>query len=71
MAVKRTVLQKDSADAAPKRRKVSLSTFRKRQTQYERNYQTMSWLRCDTDDNCVQTLWCHACRGNEDTQMLG
>ena len=60
---------KDSADTAPKRRIVSLATFRKWQTQYEREYQTMSWLHCDTDasdDNCVKTLWCHACRGNED-----
>ena len=47
---------------------VSLSTFIKWQAQLERELQTMTWLRCDTDTSnpaVVDTLWCHACRTKE------
>ncbi len=52
----------------PKRRQVSLSTFKKWQAQLEREHQTMTWLRCDTDKSnptVIDTLWSHASRTNE------
>ena len=35
----------------PSRRQVTLTTFKKWQVQLEREHQTMTWLRCDTDQN--------------------
>ena len=46
-------------------RRVSLSTFKKWQTHYEKEYQTLSWLRCNLDfdsNDCVGSLWSELCR---------
>ena len=55
-----------SPSKKPKHHQVSLSMFTK--WQLEREHQTMSWLRCDTDKSdptVIDTLWCHACRTSE------
>ena len=47
------------------RRQVSKETFIKWQRSYERDYQSLTWLRAEVDDKdkkLVDTLWCHACR---------
>ena len=52
----------------PRRRQVTLTTLKKWQVQLEREHQTMTWLRCDTDQNnptVVNTLWRNASRMNE------
>ena len=51
------------------RRQVSLTTFNKWQVQFERDYQAMTWLRCEVskeNPNLVETLWCYACRSYEE-----
>ena len=48
------------------KRQVTLATFNKWQLQFDRNYNSLSWLRCETNDNTlVEKLWCHACRKYE------
>ena len=57
-----------SISSTSKKRKVSIITFNKWQSQYEREHQTLSWLRCDVDKcnrTSVETLWCDACRQHE------
>jgi len=52
----------------PRRRQVTLTTFKKWQVKLEREHQTMTWLRCDMEQNnptVIDTLWCDACRMNE------
>ena len=47
---------------------VTIATFKKWQTQLEREHQTLSWLRCDADTvskELVDVLWCNACRKHE------
>ena len=56
----------DSIDdaATKKKRRVSVSTFKQWQTLYEKDYQSLSWLRCTTDENdpsLVSTLTCAIC----------
>ena len=49
-------------------RRVSLCTFKKWQTHYEIEYQTLSWLRCNLDldsNDCVGSLWYELCRRYE------
>ena len=66
---KRTV---DSAPTTtPKKRKVTITTFNKWKTEFERDHGNLSWLRCDVckEDNLktvVEMLWCEACRKHED-----
>ena len=55
--------------ASSKKRKVTITTFNQWKTQFERDHQTLSWLRCDVrqeDKTIVEILWCEACRKHED-----
>ena len=50
------------------KRQVSKDTFIKWQKVHERQYQTMTWLRCtvdSSDKSLVATLWCEVCRKYE------
>jgi hypothetical protein len=50
------------------KRQVSLETFKKWQRTYEKDYRSLSWLRCDTDNDSklhVSILWCLLCRKYE------
>ncbi len=47
------------------RRQVKVTTFKQWQSTYEREYQTLTWLRCKTDDlspSLVDTLTCSVCQ---------
>ena len=49
------------------KRQVAVSTFEKWQRNYDRDHQTLSWLRCDTDKadrNLVALLWCSVSRND-------
>ena len=50
------------------KRQVTKSTFDKWQQEYERDHQTLSWLRCDLerDKRHVATLYCAVCKKYED-----
>ena len=57
-------------DASTKqaKRQVSKETFNKWQRTYEKEHQSMAWLRCDIDAHqktLVSTLWCVVCRKYE------
>ena len=55
----------DSAKKGRGRRQVSVLTYKKWQTNYNQEYQTLSWLRCDVnehDKSLVGLLWCAVCR---------
>ncbi len=65
--------RKRTADSAPttssKKRNVTVTTFNKWKTQFERDHSTLSWLRCDVskeDKTVIEMLWCEACRKHED-----
>ena len=58
MATKRMIT---SSETQPKRRQTTVATFRKWQTQHEKEYQMLSWLRCDRK-SLVQSLWCALCK---------
>ena len=65
--------RKRSADGTPspssKKRKVTISTFNKKKTQFECDHNTLSWLCWDVsieDKTVVKTLWCKACRKHKD-----
>ena len=48
---------------------MSVSTFEKWQREYDREYQSLLWLRCNKDGtnrSVVETLWCDVCRRFED-----
>ena len=59
-----------SQDSAKKaKRQVSVLTYKKWQTNYEQEYQMLSWLRCDVnerDKSLVGLLWCAVCRRFEE-----
>ena len=50
------------------KRQVSKDYLLKWQRTYERDYQTMTWLRADFEDDrmMVSTLWCEVCRRYEE-----
>ena len=54
-----------SFEPSPKRRQVTITTFKKWQTQHEKEYQTLSWLRCDSDSRKL-LVWRAACKKYED-----
>ena len=59
----------DSCSSAPKRRKVTVTAFEKWQKQFDKEHQTLSWLRCCKDQSnrsLVSTLFCDVCRLYED-----
>lgn len=69
MATKRS---SSSQPAATKktRGQETYTTFKKWHNLYKWDYQTLSWLRCDTSkDNheIVENLWYHLCRKHEST----
>ena len=47
------------------KRVVPIATFNKWQLQFDKDYSTLSWLRCDSSDSLVETLWCATCRRYE------
>ena len=51
------------------KRQVTTSTFDKWQQEYERDHQTLSWLRCDLerDKRHVAALYCAVCKKYEDS----
>ena len=66
---KRKKTEDSASTTGPKKRKVTVTTFNKRKTQFESEHSTLSWLRCDVcKDNkaAVEVLWCEACRKYED-----
>ena len=52
----------------PKRKQVTTTTIKKWQLQHEKEHQTLSWLRCDSESkkSLVQSLWCAACIKHEE-----
>ena len=57
-----------SWDEKRKKCQITYSTFKKWQRQFNIEYQSLSWLRCDKDKNdksVVSTLWCEVCRQYE------
>ena len=65
---RKTVLTDSSSDKSLKKekRQITLTTFNKWQVQFDRDYNSLCWLRCETNDNAlVEKLWCHACRKYE------
>ena len=47
-----------------KKRQITHGTFEKWQKQYNADYQTLTWLWCDTEKNdksTVAALWCEIC----------
>ena len=54
----------ESSSTKQPRRQVSKETFLRWQRTYEKNYQSMMWLRAEIDDkdrSVVSTLWCVVC----------
>lgn len=52
-----------------KKQQVSVATFKQWQTSYEKEYQSLSWLRCSTDEHnpsLVDTLSCAFCTRFDD-----
>lgn len=65
---KRATAASTSCASKKQKRQVTMVTFKKWQTQLEREHQTLSWLRCDPDatsKELVGLLWCDACRKHE------
>ena len=55
------------------KRQVSKETFHKWQRTYEREHQSLTWLRAEMDDqekSLVSTLWCAVC-GQYETRICG
>ena len=66
---KRSGLSATTAPSKKGKRQVTIATFQKWQTQFEREHATLSWLRCDRDScdkSLVDCLWCDVCRKHED-----
>ena len=66
MACHNSVVER-SPDSIAKKAKlqVSISTFEKWQRNYDREHQTLTWLKCDRDERCrdrVRSLWCSVCK---------
>ena len=59
-------LSSSSSKSKKQKRQVSLAMFRHWQTEKEREYQTLSWLRCDKINESVELLWCASCRKFEE-----
>ena len=63
----------DASKAKQLKRQVSKETFHKWQRTYEREHQSMVWLRAEMDDqdkSLVSALWCVVCRKHE-TRICG
>ena len=44
-----------------KKHQITYKTFEKWQKEYNADYRTLTWLRCDTEKNGVEALWCKMC----------
>ena len=72
MATKRSATTAASASqdlATELKKQVSVLTYKKWQANYNQEYQTLSWLRCDVDKrdkSLVGFLWCAVCRRFEE-----
>ena len=66
VALERPRFSGSSGGTAKKaKRQVAISTFEKWQLNYDREHQTLTWLKCDRDTrdkDVVALLWCSACR---------
>ena len=69
MASKRQAAAEKLGESSKKaKRQVTVATFNKWKSQFEREHETLSWLRCDEDaddKSLVAVLWCQACRTHE------
>ena len=69
MACQNSAVDRSPDSIAKKaKRQVSISTFEKWQRNYDREYQTLTWLKCNRDERCrdlVQSLWCSVCKEYE------
>ena len=68
MAARKKREMPGSSTSASKRakRQVSVATCEKWQREFDREYQSLLWLRYDVDKadrSLVATLWCEVCRG--------
>ena len=71
MAAQRKRVCTNSSQALAKniKRQVGVSTFEKWQREFEREYQSLLWLRCDKDEvnrSLVATLYCEVCQPSKD-----
>ena len=61
---RKTAGSSDASKTKQSKRQVSKETFHKWQRTYEREHQSMVWLRSEMDDqdkSLVSTLWCVVC----------
>lgn len=59
----------ESSTSKKPKRQLTVATFEKWQRNYEREYQSLTWLRCTTikeDSTMVQNLFCDICKRYED-----
>jgi len=66
---KRVCTSSSQSSAKKAKRQVGVSTFEKWQREFEREYQSLLWLRCDKDDvnrSLVATLYCEVCQQFKD-----
>ena len=54
----------DSSDEKKEKRQIGYKTFEKWQVQYNSEFKTLTWLRCETEGltHAVTLLWCDVCR---------
>lgn len=54
----------DSSDEKKEKRQIGYKTFEKWQVQYNSEFKTLTWLRCETEGltRAVTLLWCDVCR---------
>ena len=58
-------LGESSSCSKRSKRQVTVATCEKWQREFDRDYQTLLWLRCDVDTanrSLIDTLWCDVCR---------
>ena len=67
---KRKTTAAGSSSSKQSKRQASKETFLRWQRTYEKEYQSMGWLRAEMDDqdeSLVSTLWCVVCRQSGQT----
>ena len=73
MACKRTAIEQPASSSKKVRRQVAVVTFKKWQSQFELEHQSLSWLRCDIcKDNrgLIDKLWYELCKYEHSIQSL-
>ena len=60
MASKRTAIEQPVSSSKKAMRQVAVAAFKKWQSQFEREYQSLSWLWCDVceDNRGLSTCYC-------------